>query len=166
MAKLSKQDKIEIFNLWRNYNIRPSELGRRYGINPANINYLLALIQRHGLAILDQPYTEYSLEFKKQAIIRVLVKHEPAYQVTLDLGLKSNGMLTNWLRSYRENGYNVVIKQKGRLPMPKQDPEIKRLKQENEHLRQQNLKLTVENEFIKKLTALVDRRTKNRKPRK
>ena len=116
MAKLSKQDKIEIFNLWRNYNIRPSELGRRYGINPANIKYLLALIQRHGLAILDQPYTEYSLEFKKQAIIRVLVKHEPAYQVALDLGLKSNGMLANWLRSYRENGYNVVIKQKGRLP--------------------------------------------------
>ncbi|MCO6530344.1 MAG: transposase, partial [Lactobacillus sp.] len=116
MAKLSKQDKIEIFNLWRNYNIRPSELGRRYGINPANIKYLLALIQRHGLAILDQPYTEYSLEFKKQAIIRVLVKHEPAYQVAIDLGLKSNGMLANWLRSYRENGYNVVIKQKGRLP--------------------------------------------------
>ena len=33
--------------------------------------------------------------------------------------------------------------------MPKQDPEIKRLKQENEHLRQQNLQLTIENEFIK-----------------
>ena len=146
MAKLSKQDKIEIFNLWRNYNIRPSELGRRYGINPANIKYLLALIQRHGLAILDQPYTEYSLEFKKQAIIRVLVKHEPAYQVAIDLGLKSNGMLANWLRSYRDNS---LSNRKDDCPMPKQDPEIKRLKQENEHLRQQNLKLTIENEFVK-----------------
>ncbi|MCX8737304.1 transposase [Lactobacillus sp. B4026] len=104
MAKLSKQDKIEIFNLWRNYNIRPKELGRRYGINSANIRYLLALIQCHGLAILDQPYTEYSLEFKKQAIIRVLVKHEPAYQVALDLGLKSNGMLHNWLSKYPKMG--------------------------------------------------------------
>lgn len=45
-----------------------------------------------------------------QAIIRILVNHEPAYQVTLDLGLKSNGMLANWIRGYRKNGYNVVIK--------------------------------------------------------
>ena len=67
MAKLSKQDKIEIFNFGRNYQLGPKELGWRYGINPANIMYLLALIKHHDLAILDQPYTEYSLEFKKQA---------------------------------------------------------------------------------------------------
>ena len=41
-----------------------------------------------------------------------------------------------------------------------------RLKQENERLRQQNIKLKIENEFVKKLSALVDQRTKNRKPRK
>ena len=114
-----------------NYHLGPKELGRLYGINPANIKYLIALIQRHGLAILDQPYTEYPLELKKQAIIRVLVKHEPAYQVALDLGLKSNGMLTNWLRSYREKGYNAVIKQKDDSPIHQQYSEIKHLKQEN-----------------------------------
>ena len=74
-------------------------MDQRYGINPAIIRYLLAPIQRHGLAILDQPYTEYSLGFNIQA----LVKHEPAYQVALDLGLKNNGLLTNSIRSYREN---------------------------------------------------------------
>ena len=67
MAKLSKQNKIETFNLWRNYHLGPKELGWRYGINPANIMYLPALIKHHDLAILDQPYTEYSLELKKQA---------------------------------------------------------------------------------------------------
>ena len=60
MAKLSKQDKIEIFNLWRNYHLRPKELGRRYIINPANITYLLALIKHHDLVVLDQPYTDLS----------------------------------------------------------------------------------------------------------
>ncbi len=44
--------------------------------------------------------------------------------------------------------------------------ENQRLKQENERLRQQNLKLKIENEFVKKLSVLVDQRTKNRKPRK
>ena len=29
----------------------------------------LLLFNRHGLAILDQPYTEYSLEFKKTGLL-------------------------------------------------------------------------------------------------
>ncbi|WP_317638217.1 IS3 family transposase [Lactobacillus xylocopicola] len=114
MTKLSKQDKIDIFNLWQNYQVGSKELSHRYRVNPSTINYLLAPIKRHGLVILDQPYTSYSIAFKAQAIRRVLVKHESTYQVSLDLELKSSGMLANWLRQYRENGYNVVNHQKGR----------------------------------------------------
>ena len=44
MAKLSKQDKIEIFNLWQYYQVGTTELSRRYQVNPSTINYLLALI--------------------------------------------------------------------------------------------------------------------------
>ena len=88
MAKLSKQDKIEIFNLWQNYQVGATELSRRYQVYPSTINYLLALINRHGIAILDRPYTSYSIAFKEQAIRRVLVKGEAIYQVALDLGLK------------------------------------------------------------------------------
>ncbi|MCT6890106.1 MAG: hypothetical protein M3Z87_10730 [Lactobacillus sp.] len=42
-----------------------SELSQRYRIRRANISYLLALIDRHGLAILDQPYTTYTSDFNK-----------------------------------------------------------------------------------------------------
>ena len=116
MSKLSKQDKIEIFNLWQNYQVGTTELSRRYQVNPSTINYLLALINRHGTAILDRPYTSYSIAFKEQAIRRVLVKNEAIYQVALDLGLKNKGILANWLRQYRENRYNIVNKQRGRPP--------------------------------------------------
>ena len=116
MAKLSKQDKIEIFNLWQNYQVGATELSRRYQVYPSTINYLLALINRHGIAILDRPYTSYSIAFKEQVIRRMLVKNEAIYQVSLDLGLKNKGILANWLRQYRENGYNVVNKQRGRPP--------------------------------------------------
>ena len=44
MAKLSKQDKIEIFNLWQNYQVGTTELSRRYQVNPSTINYLLAVM--------------------------------------------------------------------------------------------------------------------------
>ena len=44
----------------------------------------------------------------------MLLGNESINAVALDLGLPGNGMLSNWIRSYKENGYNVVIKKKGR----------------------------------------------------
>ena len=116
MSKLSKQDKVEIYHLWHDYQIGSTELSQRYRVGRTNISYLLALIDRHGLAILDQPYTAYTSNFKEQALKRIIVDHEPLYHVALDLGLKSRGMLSNWLREYRKNGYNIVNKQRGRPP--------------------------------------------------
>ena len=116
MDKLSKQDKIEIFNLRQNYQVGTTELSRHYQVNPSTINYILALINRHGTAILDRPHTSYSVAFEKQAIRQVLVKNEAIYQVALDLGLKNKRILANWLREYRKNGYYIFNKQRGRLP--------------------------------------------------
>ena len=114
MSKLSKQDKIDIYNLWKNYQVGSGELSRRYDVNISVLNYLVALIDRHGFSILNKSYITYSAEFKEQAIRRVIVNHESLYSVALDLGLKSPGILFNWVRSYKENGYNVIIKPKGR----------------------------------------------------
>ena len=65
MTKLSKQDKIEIYHLWHDYQIGSTELSQRYRVGRSNIGYLLALIDRHGLAVLDQPFTAYTSNFKK-----------------------------------------------------------------------------------------------------
>ena len=107
MSKLSKQDKIEIYHLWHDYQIGSTELSQRYWVGRSNIDYLLALIDCHGLAILDQPFTTYTSNFKEQALRRIIVEHESARRVSIDLCLKSSGMLHNWLREYRKNGYNV-----------------------------------------------------------
>ncbi|WP_348635629.1 IS3 family transposase [Lactobacillus sp. ESL0701] len=114
MVKLSKQDKIDIYNLWKNNHIGSKKLSDKYGVNKKGITYLIALIEMHGFKILDQPHARYSLEFKEQAIKRIIVNQEAIYGVSVELGLKTPSMLTNWVRSFKENGYNVVIKPKGR----------------------------------------------------
>ncbi|WP_260846172.1 transposase, partial [Lactobacillus gasseri] len=73
---------------------------------------------------MDKPNTYYSAQFKLEAINRVLVNQEAAYSVSLELDLKSQGTLTNWIRSYKENGYNVVIKRKGRRTREQRAREI------------------------------------------
>ncbi|MBC6361132.1 transposase [Lactobacillus sp. M0403] len=84
MSKLSKQDKIEIYHLWHDYQIGSIELSQRYRVGKSNISYLLALIDRHGLAILNQPFTTYTSNFKEQALKRIVVNHEPLYYVALE----------------------------------------------------------------------------------
>ena len=84
MSKLSKQDKIEIYHLWHDYQIGSIELSQRYRVGKSNISYLLALIDRHGLAILNQPFTTYTSNFKEQALKRIVVNHEPLYYIALE----------------------------------------------------------------------------------
>ena len=77
------------------------------------IQYLVDLIQKYGEDILDRPQQKYTANFKLAAIDRVLLGGEALSQVPLDLGLTNTGILANWLRSFKENGYT---KKKGRPP--------------------------------------------------
>ena len=128
MSKLTKKDKLNIYKEWTIENKRSTYLSKKYGIGSVSIKYLVSLIRRHGMDILDKPHTYYSAQFKLEAINRVLVNHEAAYSVSLELGLKSQGMLINWIRSYKENGYNVVIKRKGRRTREQRAREIEERK--------------------------------------
>ncbi|MCT0165538.1 transposase, partial [Lactobacillus helveticus] len=91
-----------------------NQAAKEYGADRANLFYLITLIERHGIEILDTGYTNYSVEVKEKAIRRVIYDHETARQVSLDLGLPSQGMLHNWIRKYKEDGYNVINHKKGR----------------------------------------------------
>ena len=60
------------------------------------------------------------------------------------------------LENIRKTGIMSLSNRKDDLLMKSsRNKELDKLKKENEELRRQNLKLTVENAFIKKLSALV-----------
>lgn len=80
MAKLSKQDKINIYNNWKYYGISLVQLGKEYGVVVNNLGYMCKLIDKYGLQVLDYSYTVYSIEFKQTAINRILKSEEPIDQ--------------------------------------------------------------------------------------
>lgn len=115
MTKLTKQDKIDIYNEWKYYGKSIRQLSQEYGLKThSNLQYLIQLLNRYGLDILDKPYTAYSVEFKEAAILRALRGKESLNQISLDLALPSQGILFNWIRKYKEDGYNVVNHRKGK----------------------------------------------------
>ncbi|WP_338994626.1 IS3 family transposase [Fusobacterium animalis] len=162
MSKLTREEKIEIFER-RKMGETISSLTKAFNIRESNIKYLIALIKKYGYNILREDKNRvYSKDFKLQAINRILINHESINSVAIDIGLASNGILHNWLSKFKENGYNVVEKKKGRktksMTKPKKNDKELSEKEKIKKLEEENLYLKAENEYLKKLRALVQER--------
>lgn len=167
MSKLSHDDKINIYNE-RKQGIPINKLSKKYKINNNIIKYIVRLIDKHGFDILRTTKNKYYSTYEKERIIdRVLLNNETIWSVSVDEGLSNQGILANWLRKYKDMGYNIVERKRGRPTMPKvtkkkenetKDETIKRLKEEN-------LYLKAELEYSKKLRAVVQAR-KNQQQKK
>lgn len=158
MTKYTKEIKLAIYHEWVDDHRRGTYLSRKYGMRRRGIQYLVDLIQKYGEGILDRPQQKYTCDFKLAAIDRVLLGGEALRQVSLDLGLTNTGILANWLRSFKENGYTVITKKKDHARMPKSKD-----KQRIKELEEQVKRLTVELAYIKKLEALIQERKSQEK---
>ncbi|MEZ7722364.1 IS3 family transposase [Fusobacterium sp. 27098_8_59] len=162
MSKLTKKDKIEIYERRKNGETI-SSLAKAFNTRESNIKYLIALIEKHGYDILRNGKNRiYSKEFKLQTINRILINNESINSVAIDIGLASNGILHNWLSKFKENEYNVVEKKKGRKPKSmtklKKNNKVLSEKDKIKLLEDEIIYLKAENEYLKKLRALVQER--------
>ena len=127
MSKLSYEDKINLYND-RKSGITISNLCLKYNVRHEVVEYLIRLIDMHGFDILKTKKKKYYSAYKKKKIInRVLINNESRNSVAIDEGLPSSGMLANWIKKYKEMGYNIVERKRGRPTMKK---EIKQKKNE------------------------------------
>ena len=168
MSKLTYEDKIEMYQEYKK-GIGYGKLAKKYNVGKVVAEYLLYLIDKHGYEILRKNKNrQYPKHVKEEAINRVLVDGEAKWTVALDFGLPSVGMLSNWISKYKENGYNIVERKRGRPTMNKKELKIKKsetIEEENERLKKENLYLKAELEYSKKLRAVVQAR-KNQQQKK
>lgn len=169
MSKLSYEDRINIYNE-RIKGKSITSLSQKYSVNEFVIKYLIMLINKHGFDILRTTKNKkYAIYEKEQIINRVLINGESVCSVAIDEGLLSYGMLQNWIKNYKENGYNIVERKRGRSPtIMKKTKEAKKDETKDEkikRLEQENLYLKAELEYSKKLRAVVQAR-KNQQQKK
>jgi Transposase and inactivated derivatives len=136
----------------------------------SKIKYLVRLIDQHGIEVLDKDKNRYySAEFKLEIINRILVDHESINSVAIELGLSSDGTIHSWIKKYKENGYNVIEKKRGRVPMTKPkkasmddltpEEKVKELEKRLQYVE-------AENEYLKKLNVVVKQRVEREKKKK
>ena len=167
MSKLSYDDKINLYNE-RKQGISIINLSKKYRIRDNHIKYLIRLIDKHGFDILRTTKNRYYSTHEKERIVnRVLLGDESIFSIAIDEGLSSDGLLFTWVKNYKNMGYNIVERKRGRPTMSRvtkkkenetKDEKIKRLEKEN-------LYLKAELEYSKKLRAVVQAR-KNQQQKK
>jgi len=168
MSKLSYEQRISIYNE-RKQGISISTLSKKYNVRENVIQYMVCLIDKHGIDILRKDKNMFYPKYKKEEIInRVLIGGEPVWAVAIDEGIQNDGTLRNWIKKYKEMGYNIVERKRGRPTMDKKNKPINKEETQEEkikRLEKENLYLKAELEYSKKLRAVVQAR-KNQQQKK
>lgn len=171
MTKITDKERLEIYKKWKGGegSIR---LSHEYGIDGSRIRYLVRLIERHGPEILEGKNRKYTKTFKEEVISKVLKENQAITDTSIEYGLPSEGTLANWIRSYKENGYVILEKKKGRPPMKDKKEDLKspleEMTQEEqiEYWKNRAVYAEAEAEYLKKLHAVVQARKARQRKKK
>ena len=165
MSKLSYKDKVNLYNE-KMKGVSYSKICDKYGIYMGYAKFLVRLVNKHGIAILKKDKNrKYTDEEKQDAIIRIVYNNESSCSVAIDMGMATTTTLRNWVKKYKENGYNIVERKQGRSTMTKEINKKETDKEKIKRLEEGNLYLKAELEYSKKLRAVVQAR-KNQQQKK
>ena len=158
MSKLSYRDKVNLYND-KMKGISYSKICDKYGIYMGYAKFLVRLANKHGIDILKKDKNrKYTDEEKQDAIIRIVYNNESSCSVAIDMGMATTTTLRNWVKKYKENGYNIVERKQGRSTMTKEINKKETDKEKIKRLEEENLYLKAELEYSKKLRAVVQAR--------
>lgn len=156
MTKYSKEEKIAAIKA-----IEAGEsiirISQKLEMDKSELKWIVRCYREHGEKGLIRHTNNWTAE-QKNEILKYMHENQLSYTETgVRLGIRHSTIL-QWERRYLENGINgLEDKKKGRKP---RTPKTKLPKTRLEELEEENLYLRIENEYLKKLNALVAEREK------
>ena len=143
-------------------------LGDKYGIAYQNIRRWVHLYKIHGIKGLTGGAGSYSGGFKV-FVVEYMHKNGMSLTATADhFCIQSVPTLSKWERIYYEEGRSALLEERrGRKNMGKKKPvKPKNNVNQNEDLLAEVQRLRMENEYLKKLNALVQERERSEQKKK
>lgn len=167
MTKFSLEIKLKAVQLYLS-GIGSSTVARRLGIKEkTSIQIWIARYQEYGVQGLEirSPRYDYDGDFKLK-VLNWKKQHRASYlQTALRFDISNPGTIANWQRKLKERGVEALFTRRGRAKHMTTNHNRQASKQlsELERLKAENRALKVENEYLKKLEALVQRRGQSKK---
>ena len=164
MAKYSTEYKLKIVREYLAGQGGYRALSKRHEITESQIEHWVKAYRAFGEDGLKRSRAQqtYSFEFKRSAVECYLSTEASYQEVALSLGLNNPSLLVRWTKDYRRGGVDALRpKPKGRTPtMPKQHKESiqdtpqDETTQQLRALQEENLRLRIENAYLKELRRL------------
>lgn len=166
----STELKLEIVQQYLNGNIGLKALAEKYHISSkACIQKWLALYQEHGEAGLCTTHGTYSGDFKVSVLEYMHNTGASLRQTAAHFNIPSKESVSKWERIYYEEGKEALYEERrgraGKMGI-KRPHKPKKSIDANEDLLAEVQRLRMENEYLKKLNALIQEREKSEKPTK
>ena len=161
----SSELKLEIVQQYLKGNIGLKALAEKYHVgSKACIQKWLAQYQEHGEAGLCTTHGTYSGDFKISVVEYMHSTGASLRQTAAHFNIPSKESVSKWERIYCEEGRDALYEERrgkaSKMGM-KRTKKSKKNIETNEDLLEEVQRLRMENEYLKKLNALVQKREKS-----
>jgi transposase len=165
MSKYPSDIKLNIIQSYNPKVFSQKEYAKQIGVTRAQFQYWLKLYELHGEEGFKTPYTNCSVSFKLD-VLNYMVQSGASLMDTAALfRLSSYTMVYDWQKKMEDGGMEALEpKEKGRSSMKKKStkqPKQLPVKGAVEALEARIKQLEMENEYLKKLNALVQNKEKS-----
>jgi transposase len=170
MSKFTKDQKLEAITRYQNGSESIKEIAKSLGTSWAIVANWIKQVDYHGLAAFEKSYTSYTPQFKMDVLNYMQENGVSSYEAAVIFKIPSPGMIRNWRTQLEKGGLDALFsKKKGRPSMKKEtnkQPKQAPVEGSPEALQAEIDRLRMENEYLKKLNALVQAKEKSPKKTK
>lgn len=168
MSKYSEQEKLRAINYYlAGHSFRETE--RALGISCSNIKEWVRMYRKNGVEGIAKKNRSYTGDFKVHVVEYMHIHQISSLEAASLFLIPSHRVVDKWERVYYEEGTPGLYREnRGRGSGMKSDNSKKKIldEQTEKDLIAEVQRLRMENEYLKKLNALIHKREKSEKPTK
>ena len=168
MSKYSSEFKLEVVKYYLEEHHSLSECSKKFNIQ--HLEQIRKWVKKYELygaeGLLKRFKSSYDGNFKQNVIEYMHNNHLSAVETAYRFNLGNNHIVNRWERIYYEEGPQALYKERRGRTKKMGSKKNKKNINENEDLLEEVQRLRMENEYLKKLNALVLERIKRENKKK
>ena len=167
MAKFTAEEKLKAVLRYLEGKESFREIAKSLGTDNKLIQVWMKQYKYHGVKAFIKRYTNYSAQFKLDVLNYMIEQGTSLHETAAIFGIAAPSTIIQWRKQFETHGFDALqSKKKGRPSMKKEtnkQPKQAPVEGSTEALQARIKQLEMENEYLKKLNALVQAKEKSPK---